>query len=45
MAKMGALFSFFGVALSFLWAKLLKIEKKYWYIKRGKFPSFFMKIL
>jgi NhaA family Na+:H+ antiporter len=29
MAKMGALFSFFGVALSFLWAKLLKIEKKY----------------
>lgn len=28
MAKMGALFSFFGIVLSFVWAKLLKIEKR-----------------
>ena len=29
MAKMGALFSFFGIVLSFIWAKLLKIEKRW----------------
>lgn len=28
MAKMGALFSFFGILLSFLWATILKIEKR-----------------